>query len=272
MNLIVLHLFKFKVSSMDIVVIALASFVTAILTFFSGFGLGTILMPVFAIFFPIDIAIALTGVVHFSNNMFKISLVGKNADKEVLLKFGIPAIIASFAGAWLLLRITKMPSVLEYHLWNKDFEITPVKLLVAILLIVFSMLEIVPSLQKIQFSKNKLALGGVLSGFFGGLTGIQGAIRSAFLIKSGLTKEAYIATGVVIACLVDFTRLSVYASRFKGANLHEHYMLIISATLAAIAGAFIGSKLLKKITLEFIQILVAIMLIIIAIALGAGII
>jgi uncharacterized membrane protein YfcA len=48
---------------MDIVVIVLASFVTAILTLFSGFGFGTISMPVFAFFFPIDMAIALTGVV-----------------------------------------------------------------------------------------------------------------------------------------------------------------------------------------------------------------
>jgi hypothetical protein len=257
---------------MEILVICLAAFLTAILTFFSGFGLGTILMPVFAIFFPVEIAIALTGVVHFSNNLFKIMLVGRNANKEVLLRFGIPAIIASFAGAWLLLRITKMPTLFEYHLWNKNFEITPVKLVIAILLIVFSLLEILPSVQKIQFNRNKLPLGGILSGFFGGLTGIQGAIRSAFLIKSGLTKEAYIATGVVIACLVDFTRLSVYSSRFKEANLHEYLILIISATLAAIIGAFIGNRLLKKITLRFIQVLVAIMLFIISIALGAGII
>jgi hypothetical protein len=257
---------------MDIIVICLAAFLTAFLTFFSGFGLGTILMPVFAIFFPIDIAIALTGVVHFSNNLFKISLVGKKTDKDVLLRFGIPAIIASFAGAWLLLRITKMSALFEYHLWDKNFEVTPVKLVIAILLIIFSGFEILPSVQKIQFSRNKLALGGVLSGFFGGLTGIQGAIRSAFLVKSGLTKEAYIATGVVIACLVDFTRLSVYASRFKGANLHEHLILIIAATLAAIGGAFLGSKLLKKVTLRLIQVLVAIMLFLIAIALGAGII
>ncbi len=80
---------------MELVLISLAAFFTAILTFFSGFGLGTILMPVFAIFFPVNIAIALTGVVHFSNNLFKISLVGKNADKDVLVRFGIPAIIAS---------------------------------------------------------------------------------------------------------------------------------------------------------------------------------
>lgn len=257
---------------MEILVVCLAAFITAILTFFSGFGLGTILMPVFAIFFPVEIAIALTGVVHFSNSLFKISLVGRKADKEVLLRFGIPAIIASFAGAWLLLKITNMPSLLEYELWNENFVITPVKLTIAILLIIFSVLEFLPAFRKIQFNRNNLVTGGILSGFFGGLTGIQGAIRSAFLIKSGLTKEAYIATGVVIACLVDFTRLAVYSSGFKEAGPGEHSTLLIAASLSAIAGAFIGNKLLTKITLRFIQVVVAIMLFLIAIALGAGII
>lgn len=257
---------------MEIVIISLAAFFTAVLTFFSGFGLGTILAPVFAIFFPIEIAIALTGVVHFTNNLFKITLVGKKTDKTVLLRFGIPAILASFAGAWLLLKITALPILFQYELWSRTFEVTPVKLTIALLLIVFSSLEISPYFQKLQFGKDKLVLGGILSGFFGGLSGIQGAIRSAFLIKSGLSKEAYIATGVMIACLVDITRLTVYASRFASTNLHENLTLLISATLSAIAGAYLGKKLLKKVTLRNIQLLVAVMLILISIALGTGLI
>jgi hypothetical protein len=87
-----------------------------------------------------------------------------------------------------------------------------------------------------------------------------------------LSKEAYIATGVIIASLVDFTRLSVYASRFTSSNLHENLTLLISATAAAIAGAFIGNKLLKKVTLHFIQVVVAVMLVLISIAMGTGLI
>ena len=257
---------------MEIAIICIVAFLAAVLTFFSGFGLGTILAPVFAIFFPVDIAIALTGLVHFSNNLFKIAIIGKNTDKAVLLRFGIPAILASFAGAWLLIRITVLPSLFQYDLWGRPFEVTPVKLIIALLLIVFSLLEISPSFQKIQFGRDKLVWGGILSGFFGGLSGIQGAIRSAFLVKSGLSKEAYIATGVVIACLVDFTRLTVYASRFSPANLNENLTLLISATLSAIAGAYFGKKLLKKVTMRNIQLIVAVMLMIISVALGAGLI
>ena len=94
-------------------------------------------MPVFALFFPIELAIALTGVVHFFNNVFKLILVGNKANKNVLLRFGIPAIIAAFIGAWVLLNITDLPSFYSYNIGNRTFEITPVKLIISLLLIIF---------------------------------------------------------------------------------------------------------------------------------------
>jgi uncharacterized membrane protein YfcA len=255
---------------MEIVIISLAAFLIAILTFFSGFGLGTILTPVFMIFFPVDLAIALTGVVHFFNNIFKLILVGKKADKKVLLRFGIPAVIAAFAGAWLLLQITDLKPLFSYSIGSRQFEVFPVKFIIAMLLIFFAVIDLIPYFSKLQFGKDKLPIGGALSGFFGGLSGVQGALRSAFLIRAGLSKEAFIATAVVVSTFVDFTRLSVYATRFAKASLHENLPLVISATLAGIAGSYFGIKLLKKVTLKFMQRLVAIMLILISIALGAG--
>lgn len=255
---------------MEIIILSLVAFIVAILTFFSGFGLGTILVPVFAFFFPIETAIALTGVVHFSNNLFKISLVGKNADKAVLLRFGIPAVVAAFVGAWLLLQITDLKPLFSYQISEKIIEVYPVKFIISILLIFFAILDIIPFFNKLEFGKEKLPIGGILSGFFGGLSGNQGALRSAFLIKAGLSKESFVATAVVISSLVDFTRLTVYASRFTKTGLYDNLILIISATFSAIIGAYIGNKLLKKVTLKFVQILVAILLIFISIALGSG--
>lgn len=257
---------------MELIIITIAAFLTAILTFFSGFGLGTILTPVFVIFFPIDLAIALTGVVHFFNNVFKLFLVGRRADKTVLLWFGVPAIIAAFAGAWLLIHLTDLEPMFSYTLAGKVMVVTPVKFVIALLLIVFAIMDLTPFFERIEFGAEKLPYGGLLSGFFGGLSGHQGALRSAFLIKAGLAKEAFVATGVVIACFVDFTRLAVYAGGFAQSGLQENLTLVLSATLAAIAGAFVGNKLLKKVTLAFIQRLVAVMLIGISLALGAGII
>jgi len=257
---------------MEIFIISLVAFFVAILTFFSGFGLGTILTPVFMVFFPVELAIALTGVVHFFNNIFKLFLIGNKANKEVLLRFGIPAVIAAFAGSWLLVNITELSPLFSYQAFGKEITVYPVKFFISVLLIIFASMDLLPFFNKMSFGKEKLPLGGILSGFFGGLSGNQGALRTAFLIKAGLSKEAFIGTAVVVSTFVDFTRLGVYATRISMSGLTNNITLIISATLSAILGAYIGLRLLKKVTLHFLQITVAIMLILLSLALGAGLI
>ncbi|WP_396193681.1 sulfite exporter TauE/SafE family protein [Flavobacterium sp.] len=255
---------------MEIYIISIIAFVVALLTFFSGFGLGTILTPVFMIFFPVNIAIGLTGVVHFINNVFKLILVGKKADRKVVLRFGIPAIIAAALGSWLLLNISDIEPLFTYTLFDKTIEVFPVKFIVAVLLIIFALLDLIPYFSRLEFGPEKLPLGGVLSGFFGGLAGVQGALRSAFLIKAGLSKESFIATTVVVSTFVDITRLSVYTSSFDKAGLTNNLPLVICATLSAIAGAYLGNKLLKKVTLQFVKVTVAVLLILISLGLGSG--
>lgn len=257
---------------MDIIIISIVALLTSLMTFFTGFGLGTILTPVFAIFFPIDIAIALTGIVHLLNNLFKLVLVGKEANKLIILKFGLPAIVGAFIGAELMIQLSDLPYLYSYKIFNTQFFVYPIKIIVAILMIGFALMEIIPRLKNIQFSSNKLYFGGALSGFFGGLSGHQGAFRSAFLLKAGLAKESFIATGVVIACLVDFTRLSIYFTKFISAGLINNLNYIIAATISAFVGAYFGKKLLKKITLNTLQTMVAVLIIVLAILLAGGII
>ena len=146
------------------------------------------------------------------------------------------------------------------------------KFIISLLLIIFASVDLIPYFSRLQFGKDKLPIGGALSGFFGGLSGNQGALRSAFLIKAGLSKEAFIGTAVVVSTFVDFTRLSVYASGLSTSGLTENIGLVVAATLSAFLGAFIGNKLLKKVTLKSLQTFVAIMLIVISIALGSGLI
>lgn len=257
---------------MDILIICLTAFLASLLTFFSGFGLGTLLTPVFMIFFPVEAAIALTGVVHFCNNLFKLTLVGGNADRQVLIRFGIPAVLAAAVGSWLLIRMTGLDPLFSYEVWGRSFEVSPVKFIISILLILFALMDLVPFFNRLEFGRDKLPLGGILSGFFGGLSGNQGALRSAFLVRAGLSKEAFIGTAVVVSTFVDFTRLGIYASGMSLSNLADQKMVVIAATLSAITGAFLGNKLLKKVTLQFIQTTVAVMLIVLSLALGAGLV
>lgn len=257
---------------MEYLIICGTALIASGLTLFSGFGLGTLLLPAFALFFPVDTAIAMTAMVHFLNNLFKLALLGRRADRGVVLRFGLPAVAAAFLGAGTLIWLSGLEPLFIYRLLGREFQVMPVKLVVALLMVLFAVTELVPAFEKLSFDRKYLPLGGVLSGFFGGLSGHQGALRSAFLIRCGLSKEAFIATGVVIACLVDVSRISIYGTHFSAIGFGDNGLLLLAAVAAAFSGAFIGTRLLKKVTMRAVQITVSAMLLGIAIGLGAGII
>ena len=258
---------------MEYIVVCLVAVLVSALTLFSGFGLGTVLMPAFALFFPVPVAIAATAVVHFANNIFKVFLVGRKADWGVVARFAIPGAIAALIGAALLNLFALLSPLRTYQLGGHEYDVTAVKLVIGILIIGFALLELLPYFRQLSFDRKYLPLGGFLSGFFGGLSGNQGALRSAFLLKTGLGKEAFIGTGTVSAVIVDFARLlvygfSLYTSKF--ADLGGIWTLVLAATLAAFLGAFMGKRMLKKITLGAIQLIVGIMLMIIGFGMATG--
>lgn len=258
---------------MEFIIICTVAIVAATLTFFSGFGLGTLLMPVFALFFPVPVAIAATAVVHLASNLFKVFLVGKHANWTVVRQFAIPAALTALLGASLLFVFEQMPPLLEYSFGDQHYQITAVKLTVGILIILFALLDLFPNCE-ISFAPQYLPLGGALSGFLGGLSGMQGALRAAFLIKVGLSKEAFIATGVICAVVVDITRLLSYGIAFSMANftqVADISALVVAATLSAFLGSLLGKQLLKKITLRAVQIWVSGLLSLIGVGLCAGV-
>lgn len=242
----------------------------SLLTFFAGFGLGTLLLPAFVVFFPPDVAVALTAVVHFLNGLFKLALVGRRADLRVALIFGAPALVASFGGAAVLMLLSDLPPVASYALGGRVLHIDAVKLTLSVLMILFAAIELPSRFERAAVPKRYMPLGGLLTGFFGGLSGHQGALRSAFLVRAGLTKEAFVATGVVIATLVDVARLSVYSTDLEKLSIDNHGALLAAATGSAFVGAFLGNRLLRKVTYRGLQRAVAIALVVVAIGLGSG--
>lgn len=255
---------------MDLMIPSIVALLASILTFFSGFGLGTLLLPAFALFFPVEQAVAMTAVVHFLNNLVKLALTGRYLDRKVLLRFGLPAIIASLLGAWLLVRLAGGAPAFAWHGFGRDFAVMPVELVVGALLLAFALVELVPRWRDASFDARWMPLGGVLSGFFGGLSGMQGALRSAFLARAGLDKQAFIGTGVAIACLVDFTRLGVYAKALAGQHQALRYDVLAAAVAAATLGAILGNRMLHKMTMPGVQRLVAALLFVVALGMVTG--
>ena len=224
---------------MALALIAVAALFASLLTFLSGFGLGTILTPVFIIFFPADTAIAMT---------------------------------AAVLGAWLLKSLTVFNPIYAYQLLDEQFEVESVSLTIGILMVIFSILKLIPGLKRIQLGDKSLIPGGILSGFFGGLSGHQGALRTLFLTKLNLSKEAFIATGVSIACAVDLARITIYVPQVINNNFTQYCPYLLTGTAAAFLGAIVGRSLLKKITINFVQNVVATGIITLGLLLIVGII
>ncbi|MEA3307293.1 MAG: TSUP family transporter [Elusimicrobiota bacterium] len=206
------------------------------------------------------------------NNILKVSLLWKEARWKVVLKFGLPAFLMAFFGAKLLFILEKIEPLYIYQISDKTMEISALKIVIAILLLLFLVLETFPKFKDISFSEKILPFGGALSGFFGGLSGHQGALRSMFLLKAGLNKEGYIATGVIVAAMVDVSRISVYWNNIIQSDYESHLLVMSLAVIFAFAGVFIGRKTLKKIKMQTVQNIVGVMLFLIAVLLSAGII
>ncbi len=257
---------------METGLIAIAAFIASLLTFFSGFGLGTLMLPVFCVIYPIEIAILLTALVHFFNNSFKFILVYKNIQKVFALRFAFFAIPAAVLGTYIFNECLEDKILTGYYLYNFFFEITLVKVFIGCLMLLFVLIETNKKINAYQINSKYLPLGAALSGFFGGLSGHQGALRSMFLIKSIPSKEKFIATGIGIACLVDLTRIPMYYWYLKTEDFHANILQLSIVTLAAFAGAFLGNKFLKKVEISFVHKAVTFFLITIAILLMAGLI
>jgi uncharacterized membrane protein YfcA len=256
-------------------IVALAAFLAAGLTMYSGFGLGTLMLPVFALFLPIEMAVVATALVHGANNVFKVALLGRRADREVVLKFGLPAIAAAILGALALGWMAQSGSSVVVEVNEQTVsQITPLKLVIGMLMIGFALFELLPRFQALEFDRRFLPLGGVLSGFFGGLSGHQGALRSAFLAKAGLTTERFVGSNAVIGFLVDLTRISVYLALFAAAggvaSGFSDWPLVVTGAAAAFCGVLVGKRFLHKVTMKSVRTLVAVLLFGVGVALLLG--
>lgn len=261
--------------SLDFLIVGVVAFVASGLTLYSGFGLGTILLPAFALFFPVPVAVAATGAVHLLNNLFKGGLLGRHAHWPTVLRFGLPAIPFAVLGAWVLSQLGSTAAVFEWSAFGRVFAPTAASVVIGLVMIAFAILELQPWFQRLAAPPRLMPVGGAITGFIGGLTGQQGAFRSMFLLKSGLEPTRFIPTGVLIAILIDLSRLPTYALTFSGASANfgsRESALIAVGTLCAFAGAYLGTRYIEKATIDTVRVIVAGLMLLVGSALILGVI
>jgi uncharacterized membrane protein YfcA len=254
-----------------------AALLVSTLAVFTGFGLGTVLLPVFALFFPAELAVGATALVHGAANVLKVALLGRHADRAIVVRFGVPAVAGAFVGAAVLGLVSGLPALGEYSLGSLRAVVTPINLVLGVLIAGFGIFELHPRLRAVEFERRHLALGGALSGFFGGLSGHQGALRSAFLAKLKLTTETFAGTAAIVSLFVDVARIAVYGAAFlavgsEGLLRGDVGQLVATAVAAAFGGVLIGRSFIRKVQMRAVQTATGVMLLVVALALGLGLV
>ncbi|GAB6055887.1 sulfite exporter TauE/SafE family protein [Methanobacterium movens] len=215
-----------------LILFLLAAYLSEVAGTLAGFGSSTLFMPLALFLVDFRIALVMVAVLHISGNLGRLGFFKKGLNYRMLLIFGVPSVILTVVGAFLV----------DYV--NQDI----LKFSLGLFLIFYVIWSLYKSDFKISPTPISTALGGGLSGFLAGLIGTGGALRSAFLTGFGLKKEVYLATAAAIALGVDLTRLPIYLS--QGFLQDKLFILIPFLVVAAITGSYTGKKLLSRISAE----------------------
>jgi len=211
---------------MEIFYITLLTLIAATIGTITGFGTSTLMIPVLVIFFPPVEAIFLVAIIHWFGNIWKIALFRSGFNLRLLALFGVVGLVTSYLGAYISLGA------------NEEVLLR----VLGAFLAGYALFVAFQSKFKIPAGNLTALSGGALSGFFAGMFGVGGAIRSAFLSAFDLPKAVFIATAGAIGLLVDSTRIITYF--IGGATLPRElwYGLILFIPVS-----FIGARIAKKV-------------------------
>ena len=205
----------------------IAAFLAVVIGTVAGFGTSTILLPITLIFVDFKTALVLVAISHISGSLGATAFFRHGLDKRLILLFGVPSIILTILGAYL---VTYVPqSILQ--------------LILGLSLLIFSIYFLLKPDFKVSLSKKNTIFGGSLSGFLQGLLGIGGPLRGAFLISYNLDKFKYIATLAAIAVIIDATRIPIYFLN-NLLELQFYYFIPVLAVIG-IVGSYTGKRIVQ---------------------------
>jgi uncharacterized membrane protein YfcA len=211
----------------------------------AGFGSSTIFLPLALLFVDFKTAIILVAIFHLFGNLSRIIFFREGFDKRIILQFGVPSVLLSLLGAFLI-GVLPQPVL---------------KLILGIFLITTSMSFLIKPELKLPANTGTFIAGGSATGFITALVGTGGALRATLLQGFNIEKIRYIATAAIIALATDVTRIPIYILQ---GFLTDQYFLYLPVLLGmALAGSFIGRKIVKMINQELFRkmVLIAIILV-----------
>ena len=208
-------------------IVGVVAFIAGATSSVAGFGIGTILTPLLGFGIGVRLAVAAASIPHFVGNSVLLWTLRHRIDKGLLKTFGLMSAAGALAGALL-------------HAWAAA---PALRVAMAVILIVAGGLGIAGLIDHLRIGRRGAWTAGAVSGFLGGLVGNQGGIRAAAMLALDVRKEAFVATAVAVALIVDGARMPVYAFSV-GRQLLGVWPIVATACGGVLLGTLAGKKLL----------------------------
>ena len=218
------------------IIVTTAVFFAAALTVPAGFGLSTMITPVVLLLMPPHEAVAVVAIVHGVHNGVKFAVLKEHVNFEAVKKYGVWLVIGAILGALL------------QGIVPED----PLLIIIGIFLVTLPLLSLSEKWTGYRIPEANDRLGGFGSGFMGGLSGHQGALRAMFLKRRLADKMSYAATASILALCVDLSRIPVYLY-FNSGDILEHLEVTAILCIAAVFGVKAGKRFLEKAKTKSIQ-------------------
>jgi len=219
-----------------LIIAALGAFVAAALTVPAGFGLSTILTPFVLLLMGPHEAVAVVAVVHGAHNAAKCWSMWDSVDLSAFRHYGVWLVAGAVLGAILQNQVPQEPLLI----------------IIGTFLIILPILSLSERWTGYTIPESNDQIGGFGSGFLGGLSGHQGALRAMFLTRRIPNKMAYAATASILALCVDLSRIPVYLI-FRPEELLAHTQITLVLVISAITGVRVGKRWLKSLKSSWIQ-------------------
>jgi uncharacterized membrane protein YfcA len=206
----------------------------------SGFGIGSLLTPLFALQLPMPTAVAAVALPHAVATTLRAWRLRSAIDWTVLRSFGLISAAGGLAGAF----------------WYARLDSRTLSIVLGGLLLLTALAGLTGWTMRVH-PRGPVPWGlGLLSGLFGGLAGNQGGLRSAALLAFELRPLAFVATATAAGVIVDAVRTPIYLWR-EGSSLPPLAGPVVLATLGVVLGTLLGERMLFGLTPERFRQIVA---------------
>ena len=219
----------------------------------AGFGIGSMLTPAIAAASGTKLAVAAVSIPHAIGTSIRFWRFRREVDWAVVRSFGLTSAAGGLTGALL-------------NTWATSRAL---ELVFGSLLVLAGGSQVTGYAKRWRLRGTLAWLGGALSGFFGGLVGNQGGIRTAAMLGFDVSKRQFVATTTAVALVIDMARVPIYLA-VETAELVRMWPTMALATLGVIIGTLSGERLLARVPEQRFRMVVGVLLLVLGVSFLIG--